>query len=115
MLEPGGSIVLLVPAKQFAYTKLDKSLGHFRRYEKEGLIKILEDAHFEIQRIEYFNIVGLLSWMVRNFVSRNHSVLKKSYVSVFDSIVPLLRVVEPKKNLPLGISLIVVAKKKKNA
>ncbi len=115
MLEPGGSVVLLVPAKKFAYTKLDKSLGHYRRYEKEELIKILKKENFEIQKIEYFNIVGLLSWMVRNIVSRNHTVLKKSYVSVFDSIVPLLRIVEPKKHLPLGISLIVVAKKKKNA
>ena len=115
LLEPGGRVVLLVPAKKFAYSKLDKSLGHYRRYEKEELKRLLENARFEIEKIEYFNVVGLLSWMVRNVVSRNHNVLKKSYVSIFDSIVPFLRAIEPKKNLPFGISLIVVAKKRKNA
>ena len=115
LLEPGGRVVLLVPAKKFAYSKLDKSLGHYRRYEKDELKRLLENARFEIEKIEYFNVVGLLSWMVRNVVSRNHNVLKKSYVSIFDSIVPFLRAIEPKKNLPFGISLIVVAKKRKNA
>lgn len=112
LLERKGKIIILVPAKKWAYTHLDKNLGHIRRYEKSELIAILEQANFEIESIEYFNIIGLLSWVVRNIVSRNHNQLKSSHVKIFDTIVPFLRKIEPKNNLPVGISLIVVARKK---
>lgn len=112
MLKKGGRIVLLVPAKKWAFTKLDKSLGHFRRYEKKELREKIENSGFEIESIEFFNILGLLSWMVRDRVSRNHLHLNKGHVKVFDTIVPFLRRIEPKRGLPAGISLIVVARKK---
>lgn len=112
LLLSGGKIVLLVPAKKIAFTKLDKSLGHYRRYEKEELRKKLVDANFTIERIEYFNVVGLLSWMIRNKIDNVHNQLKPSQVKFFDLIVPILRRVEPRSGLPLGISLIAVASKK---
>lgn len=112
LLIPGGNIVFLVPAKKFAYTSLDKNLGHHRRYEKKELVKKLIDKGFNIEKIDYFNIVGLLSWLIRNKIDNNHNQLKPNHVKFFDSIVPLLRIIEPKSGLPIGISLIVVASKK---
>lgn len=112
LLVPGGKIVLLVPAKKFAYTTLDKNLGHYRRYEKEELKEKLTVQNFIIEEIEYFNIVGLLSWVIRNKIDNSHNQLKPNHVKFFDSIVPFLRNIEPKSGLPLGISLIVVASKK---
>lgn len=111
MLDKGGNIVLLVPAKKFAYTKLDKNLGHFRRYEKSELKQKLEKAGFFVEKIEYFNFVGIFSWMLRNLLSRNHNELNTSHVKTFDIIVPLFRLLEPKKRLPIGISLIAVGRK----
>ena len=37
ILKPSGRLLLLVPSKKWAYTDLDKQLGHFRRYEKKEL------------------------------------------------------------------------------
>jgi SAM-dependent methyltransferase len=113
LLKENGRIVLLVPAKKFAYTKLDKSLGHFRRYEKNELREKLERAGFAIEYLEYFNIVGLLSWLVRTKLTRQHNELKSFHVKLFDLIVPLLRRIEPPKGMPAGISLIAVGKKYK--
>ena len=112
LLLPGGKLILLVPAKKFAYTKLDKSLGHFRRYEKGELRVKLENSGFEIEKLEYFNALGLISWIIRSKITRNHKELKKSHVKFFDSLVPLLRLLESKRGLPFGISLIAVAVKK---
>ena len=112
LLETGGNLVVLVPAKKFAYTKLDKSLGHVRRYEKNELIEKIEKSGFRILKVEYFNIVGLLSWLIRNRITKNHRSLKKSHVKFFDSAVPFLRAIEPTKGLPVGISLIAVGIKK---
>lgn len=112
LLQKNGKLVMLVPAKKFAYNKLDKNLGHYRRYEKKQLIKDIEESGFKVKSIEYFNLVGLLSWMIRDKISNNHSQLRPYQVKIFDSIVPILKKIEPKKNLPVGISLIVVAERK---
>lgn len=112
LLERHGKAVLLVPAKKYAYNKLDKNLGHFRRYEKKELSQKMEEANFKVTHLEYFNALGLLSWMVREKVSRSNTQLKHYQVKLFDLIVPILEIIEPKKMLPLGISLIAVGEKK---
>ncbi len=112
MLKPGGKIILLIPAKKFAYTKLDKELGHFRRYEKNDLENKLLAAGYQIEKIYFFNIVGLLSWTIRDKVRRNNVHLKPYHIKIFDSIVPVLRFIEGKVRMPLGISLIAIATKK---
>lgn len=111
LLLTGGRVVLLVPAKKRAFRKLDKHLGHFRRYEKEELRKKLIKNGFEVEDLSYFNLVGLFSWIVRDFIGGDQTHLKPSHVKIFDLIVPLLRIIEPKRVLPIGISLIAVGKK----
>jgi SAM-dependent methyltransferase len=112
LLEKDGRVVLLVPAKKIAYKTLDKHLGHFRRYEKKDLEKKIKDAGFNVEYIGYFNTVGLASWILRDLISAGHHAhLKPSQVKLFDAIVPVLRRIEPKSNLPFGISLIAVGKK----
>ncbi len=112
LLSSHGCLVLLVPAKKFAYTQLDASLGHFRRYEKEDLVSKLEMAGFDIDKIYFFNIIGLVSWKMRAFVEKDSTSLKSYQVKIFDKVVPLLQKVEKIIRPPIGISLIVVAHKK---
>lgn len=109
-LKKDGKLLLLVPAQQMAFTKLDKTLGHFRRYEKAELKDKLQKAGFRIHTMHYFNLVGLLSWMVRDKIGRSPN-LKPYHITIFDSIVPILKRIEVVIRPPVGISLIVVAKK----
>lgn len=111
MLKVGGKIVLLVPAKKFAYTKLDKKLGHYRRYEKDEIIHKLNQSGYQIEKIYFFNILGLLSWTVRDKLTRTNIELKPYQIKIFDLMVPALRKIESVFSVPLGISLIVVARK----
>jgi hypothetical protein len=111
LLKKDGKLLLLVPAKKKAYTQLDKELGHYRRYEKQEIIDKLEQAGFSIDTVYFFNIVGLLSWTVRNKVSRNKKALRPYQIRIFDSIVPVLRFLESLIKVPVGISLIVVARR----
>src|SRR5690606_34687437 len=46
LLNKGGRVIVLVPAKKSAFRKLDKYLGHYRRYEKEELKRIIENSGF---------------------------------------------------------------------
>lgn len=113
MLKKDGKLILLVPAKKFAYSKLDKELGHVRRYEKEELEQKLITNGFNIEKIKFFNIVGLLSWYIRDKVKRKNINLKPYHIAAFDKIVPILKIIESGIKIPVGISLIAVARKSK--
>ena len=110
VLKPSGRLLLLVPAKKLAYTELDRQLGHFRRYEKKELGEKLGRASFHIEKLYFFNIIGLLSWIIRDKIQRSGG-LRPYQVSSFDSIVPILKRVESKVSMPIGISLIAIAQK----
>ena len=56
LLEPGGYIVLTVPAFRFLWSNHDVRAGHFRRYTKRVLVQKLIRAGFEVKRATYFNI-----------------------------------------------------------
>lgn len=111
LLNNKGRVVLLVPAKRRAFTHLDKMLGHFRRYEKDELQNKMENAGFLVESINYFNIVGLLSWMIRDKINSNAGILSPTQVKLFDFIVPILKIIESIAKPPAGISLIVVGRK----
>src|SRR5207248_1881284 len=110
VLKPSGRLLLLVPAKKWAYTDLDRQLGHFRRYEKKELAEKLAKASFQIEKLYFFNIIGLMSWIIRDKIQRSGG-LRPYQISFFDSIVPILKRVESKVSMPVGISLIAIAQK----
>ena len=110
VLKPSGRLLLLVPSKKWAYTELDRELGHLRRYEKKELGEKLAKASFQIEKLYFFNIVGLMSWIIRDKIQRSGG-LRPYQVSSFDTIVPILKFIESKVSMPLGISLIAIAQK----
>ena len=105
-----GKIALLVPAKRWSYTRVDKELGHFRRYEKKELIEKLNTSGFVVEEIYFFNFLGLLSWKGRDILRRD-KFMSQRQIKLFDSIVPMLKTIEGMVRPPVGISLIVIARK----
>jgi SAM-dependent methyltransferase len=53
-LRPGGRLVLSVPAHQSAWSVRDEWAGHFRRYERDGLKRLIAAAGFELERFECY-------------------------------------------------------------
>jgi glycosyltransferase involved in cell wall biosynthesis len=111
LLPSGGRVVILVPALKFLYGSFDKYFGHYRRYEKEELIALLEDTQFKIEKISYFNFIGALSWFL------NAKLLRQAHFSpqqleLFNLFVPLIKRIEKKFSPPFGISLIAIGEKR---
>src|SRR5438045_1924055 len=73
--------------------------------------KKLKNNGNSIEKIYLLNIVGLLSWIVRDKVNRENIHLKPYHIKIFDSIVPTLKIIESIIKIPVGISLVVVARK----
>lgn len=59
VVRPGGTVVLTVPAYQWAWSDHDEALGHRRRYTVPELERTVRLAGLEIERATYFH-----SWLV---------------------------------------------------
>jgi len=109
VLQPGGRLILLVPALSWLYGTLDEHLRHFRRYEKEEVLEKLARSGFVIEDCRFVNRIGILGWFVNGRVLRRQ-VLPRSQLKAFKFLLPLLR--REERNPPRsGMSLLAVARK----
>jgi hypothetical protein len=52
-MRAGSSLVLTVPALQWAFSSWDTELGHYRRYSRRGVRELLEHAGFDVESVTY--------------------------------------------------------------
>ena len=116
-LKKDGHILITVPAYQFLFSKKDKVLGHYRRYNKE-LLKT-ELSGFKVENISYFNtflcIPIIIMTMLNKFLKRDYIkqvettpnfILNKLCYIIFASEKYFIKYF----NLPFGISIYILAK-----
>ena len=108
LLAPGGRVIVLVPALQAIYGELDRQLGHFRRYSRATLGTAFRHAGLRVERMIWFNRVGVLGWWFNGRV-RRVTRIPLDQLRGFDRMVPLLRL-ERFIPLPFGQSLIAVGR-----
>lgn len=109
LLPSGGRIVLVVPALPSLYSSLDRSLAHYRRYNRDDLASKLRGAGFTIESLRYFNVPGIFGWWLNGRLLRRR-ILPGNQVRLFDLLVPLFRL-EGRLKLPFGLSLVAVGRK----
>jgi len=63
-LDSSGRVVIVVPAHQWLYSKVDRLTGHFRRYSRKSLRDVVEAAGLRVLDIRYFDTVGLIPYLV---------------------------------------------------
>jgi SAM-dependent methyltransferase len=107
LLPPGGTFTLLVPCHPALYGRFDDALGHHRRYTKDELRGKLQSSGFVVERIRRSNPIGALAWLVLVRLLRQP---RLRGTTIYDRLVPVLSVLD-KVELPLGLSLIAVARK----
>ena len=72
LLKPGGALVLAVPCHMSKWGKRDEWAGHFRRYEKAGLVEMLESAGLQVERFETYGFpLANLTLIVNQYVQRS--------------------------------------------
>jgi glycosyltransferase involved in cell wall biosynthesis len=89
-LEPGGRVVVLVPAHPGLYGTLDEALEHRERYVPEGLRRSLTEAGFHVERIFDFNRVAVPGWWLNGKVLRRKK-FSKVQLKGLDTAMPILR------------------------
>ena len=87
-LKPGRKLAIYIPAFRVLYSKLDRHVGHFRRYGRQELNSKLELAGFRVEKCFYSGSLGFFaSWLVKALhFHRNGVVCSTSSLKIYDRI-----------------------------
>ena len=110
-LVPGGTFVVFVPALPWLYSALDRAVGHYRRYEKPHLERLLRAGRFEVVTSKYMDCVGVLPWYLLNVIGRRTSI-NPHLAHLYDTwFVPVTRWLEGLRNPWFGKNVLIVVRK----
>jgi SAM-dependent methyltransferase len=108
-LAPEGRLVVLVPAHPGLYGSLDRTYGHFRRYDRERLGAIVRGAGLEVVDLYSFNLLGVVGWWFKNL--RPGSRVSARSLAAYELLVGVWRPVEERLRPRRGLSLIARARR----
>jgi len=111
ILNPGGVIVLLLPAFQALYGPIDRNLSHYRRYSRDLIVAMALLAGMRIKKLHYVNFAGFFGWWINSHIFRREEQSERQ-IRIFDRyLVPALSRLESWVKPPFGQSLFVVLEK----
>jgi ubiquinone/menaquinone biosynthesis C-methylase UbiE len=122
VLRPGGRLILNVAALEFLKGAHDRAVDADRRYARRQLQALLEGAHFQVERLSYWNAaftppIALVRWLSRNRSRENEPPrsdfrpLPSILNSAFRRVAALELSASRHVSLPFGTSLFAVARK----
>jgi len=88
-LEVNGRIAIYVPALPILFSGLDRSVGHFRRYEKQELIHKVQYSGLKVESCVYHDFLGVfasLGLKVLGYKNKAGLGSKKSFL-IYDQLV----------------------------
>ncbi len=106
-LAPGGRMTLLVPAHPRLYGRLDHRFGHFRRYDRGRLTRLVAEAGLELLELRSFNALGIAGWWAKS--RGGEAEVDDRSLRVYETLLRAWRPVEERIHLPFGLSLVAQA------
>jgi 2-polyprenyl-3-methyl-5-hydroxy-6-metoxy-1,4-benzoquinol methylase len=105
----GGHIILVLPAHKYLFGSMDRSIGHYRRYDKLSLYHKLSKHHLEVLNQKYLNPVGALGWFVNGRVLHK-KVPPTGQLKLFNRLMPLVCRLDDHFNSPFGLSILSISR-----
>ncbi|HEY2346202.1 MAG TPA: methyltransferase domain-containing protein [Xanthomonadaceae bacterium] len=94
-LAPGGTLLLYVPAFQVLYSSMDRKVGHFRRYRRQGLEALAAAAGFIDVRSRYADSLGFFAALAYRWIGSDSGTLDRRSVVLYDRCVfPVSRMLD---------------------
>ncbi len=113
IVQPGGAMLVKVPACQWLYGTTDIASSHYRRYAKSDLLAKAARAGWESTLAFYMNIWGILPYWFKSRVLRDTRNFSSSFplwqIRALARLVPLLQVFDRLIGPPVGQSAFLVA------
>lgn len=111
LLKPNGHCIILVPAFQALYNKIDRSLHHFRRYTLGQLLDRFDMNQYQLLHKQYFNTMGIPAWFIGGKLMGD-STVKKGKMSLYNAMVPVFKLVDYPLKRFMGLSAVCIMKKR---
>jgi SAM-dependent methyltransferase len=108
-LEPGGEVVVLVPAHPALFGRLDREFGHFRRYTRDSLRQLIRDAGADLTSMRSFNLLGVPGWWLAGHSSAVN--ITGNSLKVYELLVRFWRPIEERLRPRAGLSLVARARR----
>jgi SAM-dependent methyltransferase len=112
LLKPGGALLVFVPAVPFLYGALDERVGHVRRYTKPSLENVFGRAGFAVEKMRYFDFVGMAPWFITGRILRRGTIGAGDAAALYDRwFVPFCAWVDDLIKPRIGKNLVAIGSK----
>lgn len=112
MLKSGGNLLVYVPALPWLYSQIDAETGHVRRYTKKLLREVTAKSGFEIVSLDYFEVVGIIPYLIVYKFLRRQVVTGSSSGFYNKAILPLSMILHKvMRGRLIGKNLVLIARK----
>jgi len=109
-LNKNGYLIFSVPAYQAFYSSFDKSVGHYRRYNKKNFIKLEKKIGLKIEKLVYYDSMGFLFLVLNKLLSLKQTNLKNK-IYIWNLLMPISKLIDFLTFNKFGKSLLCVFKK----
>ncbi|QJX45681.1 methyltransferase domain-containing protein [Hymenobacter taeanensis] len=109
-LAPGGVLLIIVPAHQWLFSPFDKAIGHFRRYSRTSLLRVMPPQS-KILQASYLDSVGMLASTANKLLLKQSNPTLKQIKFWDTMMVPISRFTDKLLLHNFGKSVLVIAQK----
>ena len=89
-LKKNGYLLINVPAFQILYSDFDKDVGHFRRYDKLKILKLVNNSKYSRLNMFYYDSIGFFLSLLSKFLFRkNYKDNFSSKIKIWDRLIPI--------------------------
>tara|TARA_B100000963_G_scaffold189358_1_gene164783 strand:+ start:965 stop:1654 length:690 start_codon:yes stop_codon:yes gene_type:complete len=107
-LNKNGKLIIIVPAFNHLYSYYDKSIGHYRRYEKEFFQNFIKKNNLIKKKLIYFDSVGYFFLLINKFVNMKSESKVGLGTIIWNLLVPISKIIDKILFHKFGKSLICV-------
>jgi putative flippase GtrA/predicted SAM-dependent methyltransferase len=111
-LRPGGLLLVYVPALPVLYSAMDRKVGHRRRYRRTPLIRLVNEAGFEVRVARYADSLGFLAALVYRIAGDESGNIDTRQLEFYDrNVFPVSLVLDKICARICGKNLLVIAQR----
>lgn len=109
-LGPGGRLIVLSPAFNFLFSPFDRSIGHYRRYDKR-MYRALTPVGCTLEKMLYLDSIGVLTSLMNRMIL-SQSMPTVGQILFWDRrIIPITKWIDPVSFHSFGRSLLGIWKR----
>jgi 2-polyprenyl-3-methyl-5-hydroxy-6-metoxy-1,4-benzoquinol methylase len=109
-LKKNGYLIFNVPAYQSFFSEFDRSVGHYKRYNKKDFINIEKKTNLKIEKLVYYDSIGFLFLVLNKIFSLKQTNLKNK-IFLWDLLIPVSKLIDFLTFNMFGKSLLCVFRK----